>query len=267
MTDAQLTIGGEELTEQLEVQTTGRVIRPYRRMVDAVVKKFRLRADADGLHTYAIDPARIMFIDVTQPAESLDSLTVQGDETIIGMNSNLFGGALSDARYGKRTDDPVTLTADDATLETTVERDYADVGATVTDRMELIDPDAIRGEPPQFDLDRVAIDVPPQALIDIIQSFGPSEYMEISASEDTVTFKSNTDTQARAVDLEVGGGVPAVEPTVFSMSYVESIAKGLEAGYAESTTLVLGDDVPMSVNFKTETGAHGEYTLAPRIHD
>jgi len=267
MTDAQLTIDGEQLEEQLEIQTTGRVIRPYRRMVDAVVDVFRLRADSDGLHTYAIDAAKAMFIDVTQPADSLDSLSVQGDETIIGMNSSLFGGALSDARYGKRTDDPVTLTADDATLETTVERDYADVGATVTDRMELIDPDAIRGEPPEFDIDRVAIDVPPQALIDIIQSFGSNKHMEISVGKDTVSFKRNTDTQARAVDLELGDGVGTVEPTVFSMGYVEAIAKGLKAGYAESTTLVLGDGVPMSVHFKTETGAHGEYCVAPRIHD
>jgi len=183
------------------------------------------------------------------------------------MNSDNFGSALSDARYGKSTDDPVTLTADGATLETRIQRDYADVGATVTDRMELIDPDAIRGESPDFELDRVAIDVPPQALIDIIQSFGPSEYMKISVGEDTVSFKSETDTQARAVDLELGDGVGTVEPTVFSMGYVESIAKGLKSGYAESTTLVLGDDVPMSVQFKTETGAHGEYCVAPRIRD
>jgi len=97
MTDAQLTIGGEPLSEQLEIQTTGRVIRPYRRMVDAAVDEtgrvirpyrrmvdaavdeFRLRADSDGLHTYAIDPARVMFIDVTQPADSLDGLSVAGD--------------------------------------------------------------------------------------------------------------------------------------------------------------------------------------------
>jgi proliferating cell nuclear antigen len=236
-------------------------------MIDAVAEEFRLRADSDGLHTYAIDPANVMFINVTQPADSFNSLSVAGDETTIGINSSLFGSALSDARYGKRTDDPVTLTADDATLETTIQRDYADVGATVTDRMELIDPDLIRGEPPDFDIDRVAIDVPPQALMDIIQSFGPSEYMEISVGEDTVSFKSETDTQARAVDLDLGGGVPDVEPTVFSMNYVEAIGKGLKSGYAESTTLVVGDDVPMSVNFKTETGAHGEYTLAPRIRD
>ena len=122
MTDAQLTIGGESLDEQLRIETTGRVIRPFQRMITPVAKEYKLRVADDGLHVMTIDAPNVMYVDITQPAETLDTLDVDG-ESVLGLSDSGFASTLSDARYGKNTDDPITLTSDGATLETVVDRD------------------------------------------------------------------------------------------------------------------------------------------------
>jgi len=269
MTDAQLTIGGESLDEQLRIETTGRVIRPFRRMVSVIGRstttaEYKMYVADDGLHVTTIDTANVMYVDITQPAETLDALEVDG-EAVLGLNDSAFASALSDARYGKSTDDPITLTSDGATLETVVDREYAGVEATVTDRLSLIDPDAIRQSPNPIDLDRVAIDLPPQALIEVLAGFD-REYISMSVMDGTLLFGSETDTAARQMELDVDVDAN-VEQTLFSMDYVNKIVKGLRSGYIEETTLHLGDDVPLSVEFATKQGAVGEYCLAPRVRD
>jgi DNA polymerase III sliding clamp (beta) subunit (PCNA family) len=205
-----------------------------------------------------------MYVDITQPAETLEALEV-GGEAVLGLNDTAFGSALSDARYGKSTDDPITLTSDGSTLETVVDRDYSGIEATVTDRLDLVDPDAIRQSPNPIDLDRVAIDLPPQALIEVLDSFD-RDYVTMSVTDGTVLFGSETDTSVRQIELDADVNTD-VEKTIFSQSYIEAIVKGLRNGYIEETTLHLGDDVPLSVEFATKQGAVGEYCLAPRVRD
>jgi len=267
--DAQLTIGGETLDEQLRIETTGRVIRPFRRMVSVIGRstttaEYKMYVADDGLHVTTIDTANVMYVDITQPAETLDALEVDG-EAVLGLNDSAFASALSDARYGKSTDDPITLTSDGATLETVVDREYGDVDATVTDRMELIDPDAIRQPPNPIDLDRAAVSLPPQALIDVLSSF-EEEYLGIALSDGTLSFTTETDTTARAIDLSVESGAD-VPQTIFSRDYIDDIVNGLRSGYVEETTLQIGEELPLSVEFATEQGAVGEYCLAPRVRD
>jgi DNA polymerase III sliding clamp (beta) subunit (PCNA family) len=262
--DAQLTIGGETLDEQLRIETTGRVIRPFRRMITPVTKEYKMYVADDGLHVTTIDAPNVMYVDITQPAETLETLEVDG-EAVLGLNDTAFGSALSDARYGKSTDDPITLTSDGSTLETVVDRDYSGIEATVTDRLSLTDPDSIRQSPNPIDLDRVGIDLPPQALVEVLSSFD-REYMSMTVTDGTVLFGSETDTAARQMELDVGVDAD-VEETIFSQSYIDLIVKGLRNGYIEETTLHLGDNVPLSVEFTTKQGAVGEYCLAPRVRD
>ena len=264
--DAQLTINGETLDEQLMIETSGRVIRPFNRMIDEVVDEYKLEATADGLHVRAVDAPNVMYVDAMLPASELDSLSIAGDETAIGVSTDGFARALSDARYGKSTDDPVTLTADGATLETVVDREYAGVPATVTDRAELIDPAALRSQPNVIDVDRVSFPLPPDAFIDVVSSFTDSNHISIRVAEGgVVRFGGKTDTHAREIELDVNADTDGVAETTFSRSYLQNIAGGLKTGYAESATLHVKDDFPLSVMCETEQGLHVEYTVAPRV--
>lgn len=264
--DTQLTIDGSTLDDTLAVMTSGRVIRPFNRMIGEVVDEYKLEATDDGLHVRAVDAPNVMYVDATLPASELDSLSIDGDETAIGVSTDGFARALSDARYGKSTDDPVTLTADGATLETVVDREYADVPATVTDRAELIDPAALRSQPDMIDVDRVSFPLPPDAFIDVVSSFTDSQHISIRVAEGgIVTFGGRTDTHAREIELDVNADTDGVAETVFSRSYLQTIASGLKTGYAESATLHVKDDFPLSVMCDTEQGLHVEYTVAPRV--
>lgn len=264
--DTQLTIDGETVDEQLRIETTGRVIRPFNRMIGEVADEYKLAATDDGLHVCAVDAPNVMYVDATLPAGELDALSIDGDETAIGVNTSLFGSTLSEARYGKSTDDPVTLSADGETLEATVNREYGDVPATVTDRLALIDPAAIRQEPETIGRDRPSFALPPDAFIDIVASFTDSNHIAVSVADGVAAFSGETDTRAREVafDVDTDG---EVEPTYYSASYLESIADGLKTGYAETATVHLDDEWPLTVRAVTEQNIQVEYTVAPRIHN
>jgi len=262
--DTQLTIDGDTLDEELTIETSGRVIRPFNRMIGEVVDKYKLSATDDGLHVRAVDPPNVMYVDATIPADELEPLSIQGDETAIGVNRSLFGSTLSEARYGKSTDDPVTLSADGATLEATVNRDYGGVPATVTDRLELVDPAAIRSEPDLVTRDRVSFALPPDAFIDIVSSFGDSEDIAVTVSDGVAAFTGETDTRAREIALDVDAD-GEVGKTHFSASYLESVADGLKTGYAETATVHVDEEWPLTVRATTEQNIKVEYTLAPRV--
>ena len=264
--DAQLTIDGETLDEELMIETSGRVIRPFNRMIGEVADEYKLSATDDGLHVRAVDAPHVMYVNATIPADELETLSIQGDETAIGVDRSRFGSTLSEARYGKSTDDPVTLSADGATLEATVNRDYGGVPATVTDRLALIDPASLRAEPEPITRDRPSFALPPDAFIDIVSSFNDSKHIAVSVADGVATFSGETDTRAREVALEVDTD-GKVEPTYFSTDYMEKIADGLKTGYAETATVHVADEWPLTVCATTEQNIRVEYTVAPRVHN
>lgn len=265
-TDTQLTIDGAELDEQLRVETTGRVIRPFQRMIDIVVDEYKIAVTDDGLHVRAVDAPNVMYVDAVIPVSELETLSIEGDETAIAVSSSHFADVLSDARYGKSTDDPVTLSTDGATLESVIDREYGGVPATVTNRAELIDPAAVRAEPDVLDMDRVSFAFPPDAFIDVVGSFDSfgGRSVKLSVADELAKFDVEGDTRSRQIDLAVDadGEVPA---THYSLSYLKSIAKGLKTGYAESMTVHISHDYPLSVRAVTEQNLMVEYTVAPRV--
>jgi proliferating cell nuclear antigen len=263
----QRTIFGEELDELVNVETTGRVIRPFKRMLDQIAKEYKIHFSSDGVDVYVMEPARVSAIEIHAPVSAFESFEVES-ETTIGVNSGGLGSALRHARYAKTSDDNVSITADARTLETEVNRQIGDTQATVTEQTELIDPDSLREEPniPDGDTD-VSVSIDPQTFIDTIKlldTTSKADKFKLGADSGSIIFQQEGDVQRRNIDLEVAPSGVA-EWTLFSPSYLEDIANALQSGYVDNLTLRWAEDYPIFAEFEREDTYHGQIMVAPRI--
>jgi proliferating cell nuclear antigen len=261
----QQTIFGEQLTEQVEIETTGRVIRPFKRMLDQIAAEYRLHFDSEGIQVSCVDTANVIGINATLPADAFESYELK-EETTIGVNSRTLGSVLQHARYGKSSDDAITISADSRTMESEVDREFEDCAVTLSERSELIDPDAIREEPewPELDLD-VSADLAPKALIDVLDALGDgAEHIKLGARPESLVLKQETDIQERAAELDVTP-TEVAEYTYFSMGYVNDMKKALSVGYVDDLTLRWDEEFPLFAEFERDDTYHGEIMLAPRI--
>lgn len=260
----QTTIFGDQLNDVLAAETTGRTIRPWKRLIDPVAAEFRLHATDDGLQVRAVDSANVFAVETTLPASAFESYAVES-ETVFGVSKQGLGSLLQHARYGTSTDDAVTLTGDPTTLRSRTDRDYAGVDATVREQRSTIEPDSIRDgfDAPEFSFE-TSVDLDPQAFIDIIKAVSTGEYITLHAESDGIRFVQTGDIESRevAVDADIES---ACGPTLFSVEYLNGLASGLSNSYAESLTLKWGEDYPLAAEFECPSGAHGRYILSPRI--
>lgn len=263
---AQRTIFGEELDELVNVETTGRVIRPFKRMLDQIAKEYKLQFTDDGLDVAVVDSANVIGIESHIQASAFEDYTLTSDTTL-GVNSSGFGSALRHARYAKRTDDTVTIQADKRVLETEVDREIGNAQATVNERYELIDPDSIRQAPEIPDLDLgITADMEPETFIEATKLLETDRkhYVALGANPESIVLNQEEDLQQRNVELEVTPSQVG-EFTLFTGSYIEGIANALRVGYVDTVALRWDDEMPLFVEFEREGVYSGTIYVAPRI--
>lgn len=262
----QRTIFGEPLTELVSLETSGHIIRPYKRMLDQIAAEYRLQFTPEGLTVHVVDPSNVIAIRSEMPAAAFASYEVDGVVNL-GADASNLGSALKYARYGKRTDDPVTITANKDHLETEIDRQIVETDARINERAELIDPDAIRNGPDVPDLDLgVSVDVDPQAFIEVIGMLDTSDgqTVKLGSNVSSITFNQDGDLQQRNIELDANP-TEASEWTHFSGKWLETMAKALQVGYVDDLTLVWDEEMPMFAEFEREDQYEGHIMLAPRI--
>ncbi len=260
----QRTVFGEELEEQVTIETTGRVIRPFKRMIDQFVSECKLNIDSDGIHVCAVDAANVSMIDITLHASALETFEVA--ETTLGINLEGLGGALKHARYGKSSDDSITITANDRHLQTHVEREVGKSDVEITERTALIDPDSIRQEPDLPDLDLgVHADIDPKAFTEIIGMMDSSnDHIRIGSDTDSITFNQDSDHQKRNVSVD-SNPTEVSEWTYFSTDYVADMKNAIENGYVTNLSLTWDEEFPLIVAFERDDIMSGSMMVAPRV--
>lgn len=261
----QQTVFGDPVAEQVRIETSGRTLRPFKRAVEQVAGEFRLQVREDGLFVSTTDTANVILIEVALPADEFDVYEVT--ETELGVPTNHLGSALQHARYGKSTDDEVTITADTDHLETVTQREYGETNATVTERVDLIDPAGIRQTDGLEDLDlAVEVDLSPDAFREVVTTLDDdaSAVMMLSAGDDSIQFQQDADTVRRNIELDASPST-ACEETYFSTSYLSDIATVLSVSYADELTLRWDDTMPLIAEFNSPCGFAGEVVLAPRV--
>jgi DNA polymerase III sliding clamp (beta) subunit (PCNA family) len=264
----QQDVFGEPITEQYQIKTTGRVIRPWKQLITQIVKgtkhaEFRVHFTSDGLEVRAVDPANVIAIDVTLHADALDEYKHE-DELAIGVSNKILGGVLQHARYGKRTDDPINLVGGDRQLTSIVNRELAGVDTIFRERQALIDADSVRIDFDSPDLDlQTKVDIPTQAFIEVVDAID-SDHATLSA-DGVLSVHGETDVAESDIELAVPV-TGTVEEVLYSHSYLERIAKAMHVGKVDDEiTLRFDDEFPMYVDFARDDLYSGKIMIAPRL--
>lgn len=262
----QQTIFGEPLEEQLRIETSGRVIRPWKRMIDQVATEYKMDVTDTGLSVDAVDTSNVIAIFTEIEASAFEAYEIT-EETTIGVSGDVLGSALQHARYGESSDDVVELTATQEQLESTVHRPLGEADATLSERVSLIDPNSIRECPDLPDLDlNVAVDMEPETFIETVGVLETTDkdHIKIGTNPSEVVFAQETDTNQRNIQLECDPSEVS-EFTLFTGSRIGDIATALRNGYVDSVTLRWAEEFPLMVEFEREDVYSGTIMVAPRI--
>lgn len=261
----QQTIFGDRIEQEVYLETSGRVIRPWKRMVDQIAKEYKIRFTDSTMSIDVVDSSNVAMIQTELESDALEAY--DAEETTLGIPGNGFGSALQHARYGKSTDDTVTVEADSRKLQTEVTREIGGSQATISERMDLIDPDSIRSEPelPELGLD-AEVEISPEAFCEVMGMLetDSSSFMAVEVDGDSISFHQDQDVQARHIDLDVDVE-GQVERTLFTGSYMETLANALNVGYVDNLTLRMDTEYPMMLDFEREGVYSGTMMVAPRI--
>ena len=264
----QQTVFGEQLDEQYRIETTGRVIRPFKQLVTQILKgrnkttDYCLELNEDGLTVNMVDASNVIMVNATIPPEAFATYNV-GDETELGVSNQILGSLFQHARYGVSTDDELTLSGDSRTMESVVTREMHGVEATFTHREDLIDPKSIREKPelPELDLD-TTVNIPVRTFIDVVDALD-MDYARFS-TDGTFNVFGEDDVSASHVELNAdvdGEG----DETIYSMGYLERISKALHVGKVDKIEMEFGTDFPLFIEFEREDVYSGVIMLAPRV--
>jgi len=264
----QQTVFGESIEQEYHIETTGRVIRPFKQLVTQVIKhrqpaEYRFHLTSDGIETYTVDPANVIMVNATLHDSALD--TYDTENVDIGLSSDIFGGLLQHARYGVSTDDEIELYGNTNRMHSVVERDFSGVDATLAEDRALIDADSLREDADLDGVDEPEVEctLPTRAFIESVDCIDAG-HIELS-TEDGVTFQGEDDVSTSIVSLDVDASGD-VESTLYSTDYMESIAKALHMGKVDDEiTIKLNDDYPMFVEFEREDVYSGTICVSPRI--
>lgn len=265
----QKTVFGEQIEEQIRIETTGRVIRPFKRMFDPWggrgATEYRLDVDSGGIHVDYINPSNTAKILLDIEKDAFDTYDVE--ETKLGASSDILGSALQHARYGRSTDDTLEITAGGNQLQTTVHREIAESDARITERANLIDPDSLR-QSGTIDVDR---DELPAEISMSGRDFGEIESMldgsaavTLKADSGSVSFRQESDVEKRDITLETGEGEAE---SMYAVDYFEQLATMFNVGYVDDVTLRWADEFPMFATFEREDVYSGEVMIAPRVQE
>lgn len=254
----------------VELETDGATFKPFLNCLRVVLDEAKVRFEPEGIHVSGVDPANVMAIEVTLFADALDSYSVTGDGTMVGASLSSLRHIVRRARMGH--DDTLSLRVAERRLYATVDREYDDADVVTEDRMDLIDPGAIRQEPDLPDLDLVDLSVGMDAFRDVTEhAEATADYINYHVENGDLRAAveaDELDTAARVADVAPEG----VEAHCFmSASFMLDMLAVHKKAKADDVTVRMGDELPMEMLFSREhndtTAIEGSVFLAPGVRD
>lgn len=268
---------------RVEIETSGRVIRPALSALTFLVDECRIHADEEGLYVAVVDPANVAMSELRIHPRAFEAYELAGgDSTAVGMDLEIAEDRLSHARLGTSTDDPVSLTLDATTSVCEVTREYGGTEVTRHDEWLNIDTDSIRedADPPDLALSYEA-GLAPEALEAAVQAADRvSDHARIREVDGAVSVEAGvTDsdkTVTEATRATIGGDVElqddgdAGASSVFSLDYLTDITSALVETKVDEVSIRWGQEFPLlaeyeRLNDEGEPIYEGTIMLAPRI--
>jgi proliferating cell nuclear antigen len=277
--DTQAQLLGGPSGDAVHIETDGRTIRPALNIVATLVDECKLTFDGQGLHIRAVDPTNVGLVDITVSADAFDDYEINADGGVtVGVHLDGVTTKLTNARLGKRTNDPVELDIDDTRTLIRIRREYDTTDVEYADEQLNIDPDSIREKPdiPELDLDGVAT-VDTDAVCDGIEHIATSaDYVVMTNRGGDLVFSAKAGDESPSIynsavryDNVVEDGEGEME-SMYSLDYVTDMVGAVKSAYVDTTTIRWGEEYPLFVSFEKtdadgETVYSGRYMLAPRV--
>jgi proliferating cell nuclear antigen len=267
----QQNVFGEEPANDYEFAIEGRTIRPFKQLIGSVINiygnnpEYKLNLTDTGWTVEAVDTTNVVMIDIGMHASAFETYSPGATDTL-GIINDTFGSALQHTRYGKSTNDVVTLTGDENTLNSTVTKDVGGTEATFQEHRPLIDPDAVREEVDLPDLNfTTEFDLPVRTFIEAIDSL-EFDHVELRAVDSGIQFRSEDDIAKSSVSVacETDGENATA---MYSSDCLEGFAKALHVGKVDNIHCKFSDEFPLFVEFEREDKYEGTLMVAPRVHN
>jgi proliferating cell nuclear antigen len=262
----QTTVFGDVTNPELTIETTGRVIRPWKRMLSPIAGEHKLHVQDKGIYVKSVDPANVAMIETTLHATAFQTYNVK--ETTLGIQMDALGSLCQHARYGKRTDDKIRLQMDEARyMDSHVTRDVGGTEMTFRERRGLTDPASIRESPDMPDNEyTAAAQMAPETYTAAVTAGDWDTAVFAEQTSDGIRFyeDDNDRPHSRSVELSTES-LDDDATAIFSKDYMENIARGVENGLVDTVVVRWAEQYPIEVWFDRPGVYTGRYMMAPRI--
>lgn len=234
----------------------------YLEAVHALVEEGRVHWNDDGLATRVVDPANVAMIrPATLSVSAFDDYDAPGSVTV-----GLSFGRFLDLLNAAKKEDIVHIAVDMESRKLRIE--YRNISHT----MALIDPDSIRGEP-----DNPELDLPNEVVIEarhLTEAFTQieliSDHLRIRADPDDelVEIYGLGDTDETHVtfdgDQVIMADVTTEAESLFSLPYMQELSKPMPN--TAEVRIRFGDEFPMTFDWEALDGDVTVHQMcAPRI--
>ncbi|MBO8173701.1 MAG: DNA polymerase sliding clamp [Thermococcus sp.] len=227
-----------------------------------LIDEAAFKVTEDGISMRAMDPSRVVLIDLNLPAGIFSKYEVDGEETI-GVNMDHFKKIL---KRGKSKDILVLKKGEENFLEVTLQGT-----ATRTFRLPLIEVEELELELPELPFTAKAV-VLGEVLKEAVKDASlVSDSLKFIARENEFIMKAEGETNEVEIKLTLEDeGLLDLEvqeetKSAYGISYLADMVKGI--GKADEVIIQFGNDMPLQMDYPVRDEGRLTFLLAPRVEE
>ncbi|WP_457754395.1 DNA polymerase sliding clamp [Thermococcus sp.] len=227
-----------------------------------LIDEAAFKVTEDGISMRAMDPSRVVLIDLNLPAGIFSKYEVDGEETI-GVNMDHFKKIL---KRGKSKDILVLKKGEENFLEVTLQGT-----ATRTFRLPLIEVEELELELPELPFTAKAV-VLGEVLKEAVKDASlVSDSLKFIARENEFIMKAEGETNEVEIKLTLEDeGLLDLEvqeetKSAYGISYLADMVKGISK--ADEVIIQFGNDMPLQMDYPVRDEGKLTFLLAPRVEE
>jgi len=227
-----------------------------------LIDEAAFKVTEEGISMRAMDPSRVVLIDLNLPAGIFSKYDVEGEETI-GVNMDHFKKIL---KRGKSKDILVLKKGEENFLEVTLEGT-----AKRTFRLPLIEVEELELELPELPFTVKAV-VLGEVLKEAVKDASlVSDSIKFIAKENEFIMRAEGETQEVEIKLTLEDeGLLDLEVeeetrSAYGVSYLADMVKGI--GKADEVVLRFGNEMPLQMDYPIRDEGRLTFLLAPRVEE
>ena len=227
-----------------------------------LIDEAAFKVTEEGISMRAMDPSRVVLIDLNRPAGIFSKYDVDGEETI-GVNMDHFKKIL---KRGKSKDILVLKKGEENFLEVTLEGT-----AKRTFRLPLIEVEELELELPELPFTVKAV-VLGEVLKEAVKDASlVSDSIKFIARENEFIMRAEGETQEVEIKLTLEDeGLLDLEveeetKSAYGVSYLADMVKGI--GKADEVVLRFGNEMPLQMDYPIRDEGRLTFLLAPRVEE